>query len=780
MAKLRVIAVFLMLGMLGLPVMRLYAQTYDTISNWENITPNWVVWAGPGQVTDNPAPGAVNPSAHCIQLTTNSNPYNLMLLDMEAPADFDRYPRYSLLVLAPATGGDVVLKFENSDNTSSRELLLTPQPGQWTRLEFDFSGQTYENYTRMVIFFDFLGTNPDRLWYIDDVVKEIPEPVTFTSTMPIVVINTNGVDIPNEPKIPGTMGIIYNGPGNLNSTADPFNHYNGNIGIEIRGQSSQMFPKKSYSFETRTPQGDNNNVALLGMPKENDWVLYAPYTDKSMLRNAVTFGIGHKMDGYCTRTRFVEVIVNTDYKGIYVLMERIKRDKNRVNIEELTPSITTLPGLSGGYIVRVDKMDPDFTLGTDGWLSEVYPVYNYANRSVFQYYYPKADEIVPEQRNYIKQFITSAEVALNSSRFKEPGFGYMKYFDLPSFVDFMLLNEISKEVDKYKFSTYFFKENDNQGGKLFAGPAWDFNLGYGNVDYWPPGISTSGWMYSSVKNESLMMYWWQRLMEDNYFRDLAKTRWLSLRQNLITNAFVEQLVDSLISELSPSLERNYERWPILGQYVWPNYDWQNNTYEDETDYFRNFLFTRLQWMDNNMPGNALRPWAAISSSANKITLTLYGDYFRRNIISKESFTLNGASDYVKIQGVEYKGPASCEITLTTDASAHQNLSVVIAGRLLNTLTPLESNKLASVGMPEANPESSKVTVGYFDHALVIRRSGTGISGKGILRDMSGRKVSEILISGGEVQTIPLSLNPGVYIYSEAGKSGWISVKMVVL
>lgn len=305
--------------------------------------------------------------------------------------------------------------------------------------------------------------------------------MTFTSTMPIVVINTNGVDIPNEPKIPGTMGIIYNGPGNLNSTSDPFNHYNGDIGIEIRGQSSQMFPKKSYSFETRTPQGDNNNVALLGMPKENDWVLYAPYTDKSMLRNAVTFGIGHKMDGYCTR--FVEVIVNTDYKGIYVLMERIKRDKNRVNIEELTPSITTLPGLSGGYIIRVDKMDPDFTLGTDGWLSEVYPVYNYANRSVFQYYYPKADEIVPEQRNYIKQFITSVEVALNSNRFKEPGFGYMKYFDLPSFVDFMLLNEISKEVDKYKFSTYFIKENDNQGGKLFAGPAWDFNLGYGNVDY---------------------------------------------------------------------------------------------------------------------------------------------------------------------------------------------------------------------------------------------------------------------------------------------------------
>lgn len=738
------------------------AQTYDTISNWEDITPEWVVWAGSGGVVDNPAPDAVNASAHCMQVVTNTDPYNLIYVDLGESVDFDHFPRYCLSVLPPLSGGDVVLKFENSDNSSFKEVWLRPVPGQWNRLTFDFSGMAYQNYTRMVIFADILGTESGNAWYFDDVVKEIPLPLQLSSNLPIIVIDTYGVSIPNEPKIPGFMGIIDNGTGLENNINDPFNHYNGSIGIEIRGQSSQMFPKKSYSMETRTASGDNQNVALLGMPSENDWVLYAPYTDKSMLRNTMTFEMARKMTGYATRTRYCEVVVNGDYKGIYVLMERIKRDKNRVDIEALNPNEISGVNLTGGYILRVDKMDWDFNYATEGWLSEVNPFYPSAKRQTFQYFDPKADEIVPQQRTYIKNFVTLAEKALVSNDFTSPYSGYPVYFDLPSFVDFMLLSEISKEVDKYKFSTYFYKENDRDGGKLFAGPAWDFNLGYGNVDYWPEGLKITGWLYQTVTTGNPdMMYWWKRLMEDPYFLDLAKTRWLDLRQNSLTNAFIQQKVDSLINEIDEAKERNFARWPILGEYVWPNYDWENNTYADEVEYFTDFLNNRIEYMDNHMPGNALQPWVGISATANKIYLTLYGDYFRRPLLSKDQFSLVSAPAYLSIQEVSYTGPTSCLLTLNSDVSALGNVSVKVMGNSINTLKDLESNRLSTTGIPSL--EKQNVWKVYASGGLIfVDCSLLEESGNAEVFNLWGQKCGQYALQIESLTTLSHNFTPGVY------------------
>ena len=738
------------------------AQTYDTISNWENVMPEWMVNAGSGGMVVNPAPDVVNVSEHCMQVVTNTDPYNLICVDLNESVDFDKFPRYGVSVLAPPSGGDVSLKFESIDNSSSKEVRLTPVPGQWNRLTFDFSGMAYQNYTRMVILVDILGTEPDKVWYFDDVVKEIPPPLEFTSNMPIIVIDTYGVSIPDEPKIPGFMGIIDNGPGQVNNINDPFNHYNGHIGIEIRGQSSQRFPKKAYSMETRKASGENQNVPLLGMPSENDWVLYAPYSDKSMLRNTMTFEMARQMTGYASRTRYCEVVVNGDYKGIYVLMERIKRDKNRVNIEKLNPDEISGENLSGGYIIRVDKMDWDFNYATDGWLSEVTPFYPSAKRQTFQFFYPKAKIIVPQQRDYIKNFVTLAEEALVSSGFNDPFSGYPAYIDLPSFVDFMLLNEISKEVDNYKFSTYFYKENDRDGGKLFAGPAWDFNLGYGNVNFWPDGLKTTGWLYQTVTTGNPdMMYWWERLMEDSYFRDLAKTRWVDLRLNTLTNTFIQQKVDSLIGEIDEAKERNFARWPILGEYVWPNHDWENNTYADEVEYFTSFLNNRLEYMDINMPGNVLQSWVGISALANKISLTLYGDYFRRPLLSKEQFSLLNAPGYLSIQDVSYISPISCILTLNADVSAMGSVSVKVMGNSVNTLKDIESNKLSTTGIssPDKQIQLNIYASGniiYLDCSLLKE------SGHAEVINILGQKCGELPLQSESLNSFNHNLIPGVY------------------
>jgi hypothetical protein len=138
-----------------------------------------------------------------------------------------------------------------------------------------------------------------------------------SSNLPIVMINTLGQTIVNDPRIVCDMGIIYNGEGAINYLSDPFKEYDGKISIEIRGSSSQSFPKKSYGLETQDSLGENSNVKLLGMPKENDWILYAPYSDKSLMRNVLTYKLGNDIGRYAPRTRFCELFINNDYKGVY-------------------------------------------------------------------------------------------------------------------------------------------------------------------------------------------------------------------------------------------------------------------------------------------------------------------------------------------------------------------------------------------------------------------------------------------------------------------------------
>ncbi len=697
------------------------SQTYDTISNWDGITPNWVISAGGSQIISNPHKEGINLSEHCLDVISSTDLYDLMLSDMPEPVNFELFPRYKLKIYAPSSGGDVVLKFENSTNTASQEILLTPIPGQWNDLEFNFSGLDFNNFTRMVIFFDILGPAAGIHWYIDDIVKEIPVPVELYSNLPIVVINTSEIPIPDEPKITAHMGIIDNGPGNFNNLTDPYNNYDGSVGIEIRGQSAQIFPKKSYGFETRDNAGGNLNVSLLGMPEENDWILYAPYSDKSMLRNVVTFDMGRKMGGYCTRTSYCELVINNDYKGVYVLMEKIKKDKNRVNIATLNPDEISGDDLTGGYILSVDKLAPDFQFGVNGWKSHPSPPYPNAMDIIFQYYYPESSVIASQQRSYIKNYITTAENTLSNANFADPQSGYMRYFDVPSFVDFMFLSEISKEVDKYRYSTYFFKEKDSDGGKLFAGPAWDFNLGYGNVDYWPMGLDYTGWLYTNVNNHpASIMFWWKRLNEDVYFRDLAKTRWVSLRQNVLSNTSIASVIDSILVYTADAKDRNYQRWPILGQYVWPNYNWQYNTYEDEVAYFENYLFNRLDWMDNHISGNILQPWLSISADANKIKMNLYGDYFSKPILEKENFRLNDAPGGIYIQSVQYQNASGCLITVSSDLAGLSNISVTVSEKSINTFEDLTSNKLSSAGSGFPSVQLTEINIFNANDQINIR------------------------------------------------------------
>jgi hypothetical protein len=220
---------------------------------------------------------------------------------------------------------------------------------------------------------------------------------TLSSNLPIVVIDTQGQTIRDEPKITAKMGIINNVLGHRNNNGDPFNGYDGFIGIEVRGNSTQDYPKKSYGFETRHEDGENNNVELLGLPKENDWVLYGPYADKSLMRNVLIFQLSRDIGRYAPRTKFCELIINDQYRGIYVLMEKIKQDRNRVDIAKLDENDVAGDSLTGGYIVKCDWSD-----GDGGWYSTYNVEDSYYGGAMIIAEDPEWLELNSKQRNYIE------------------------------------------------------------------------------------------------------------------------------------------------------------------------------------------------------------------------------------------------------------------------------------------------------------------------------------------------------------------------------------------
>ena len=448
----------------------------------------------------------------------------------------------------------------------------------------------------------------------------VPPFIFSSSNLPIVILNTNGNTIVDDPRITCDMGIIDNGFGNINNINDLYNDYNGKISIEYRGSSSQTFPKKSYGLETQDSLGNNNNVSLLGMPTENDWILYAPYTDKALMRNFLTFDLGRKMGNYSPRTRYCELVVNGEYRGVYILMEKIKRDNDRVDIAKLDSNDVAGDSLTGGYIIKFDKYT-----GTGGadWLSD-FPNIGGGTRYI-QYHYPEATSMQPQQKNYIENYVDSFEYALAGPNFTDSLIGYSRYIDVQSFIDLYIINELSRNIDGYRLSTYMFKDRENNGGKLTMGPFWDYNLAYGNADYCEGGL-TAGWEVDGDGGACGWNnpFWFERLLDDTTYQNSLKCRWEFLRGNCLHEDSIFNFIDSVAYYLDSAQQRNFTKWDILGSYVWPNF-YVGNTFQDELNFFKNWIYDRLLWIDNNLDGECYEILGCTDYNACNFNLSANAD-----------------------------------------------------------------------------------------------------------------------------------------------------------
>ncbi|WP_350293581.1 CotH kinase family protein [uncultured Croceitalea sp.] len=451
-----------------------------------------------------------------------------------------------------------------------------------------------------VFLFLILSCNSDNtVGATDDEVgeEEQENPISLEDRLPQVFVDTKGGTIVDEPKISSDAVLVIAGD----------TIYNGNLGIEFRGATSQLlFPKKSYGLETWDENDEDINVSLFGLPEEEDWILYGPYSDKSLMRNILIYDLSRDIGQYASRSLFVDLTINEVYQGVYVFMEKLKRDGERIAINKLKDDENSGEDLTGGYILKIDKTAGN-NLG-EGYndLNSFVSAYDPPNASAeqkiyFLYEYPDAEDITIEQKAYISTYMADFENSLASDDFLDANLGYSNFIDTESFIDFFLLNELANNVDGYRLSTFMSKDKNE---KLKMGPIWDFNLAFGNADYCGGG-STNVWAYKfndrCPDDFWLVPFWWERLLQDPAFVAQLKERWIILRGNALSNAAIMSRIDAYLLQLneSGSKTQNFETWPVIGTYVWPN-NFVGATYEEELAYLTNWIENRLTWLDSEI------------------------------------------------------------------------------------------------------------------------------------------------------------------------------------
>ena len=468
---------------------------------------------------------------------------------------------------------------------------------------------------------------------------------SFTSNLPIVLIDSFGLNIDDASRSFHPVISVFiatdetTGKAAITGPVD----FAGYGGMHIRGASTAGYPKKQYRLETRDEYDRDKDVSILGFPSESDWILQAPYSDKTLMRNYQMYTWSRLIGRYAVRTRFVEVFIDddgdgkiewkggngsdTDYRGVYIFMEKIKRGADRVDIAKLEPGDNSKPDITGGYMLKKDWGGAGFTTS------------RYGDHLIYED--PRSEELTSAQKSWVKAYFNEFEAALSGPNFDDPFNGYARYIDVGSFIDHHILVETAKNVDGYVLSTFLFKERN---GKINMGPIWDYNGSLGGADYFC-NYDPAGWLYEFDENicsdasgcgsrgeggatfpaDNRNAYnWYERLFDDPEFLLKYADRWFQLRENFFTTENVLADIDNNVSVLTDNgapdnaVVRNFTRWDI-DRRVWPNL-WDNchsNTkYMDYVNWLKTWLELRLDWMDGaiNVEYGAVPPVIRINGA----------------------------------------------------------------------------------------------------------------------------------------------------------------------
>ncbi|MCD4683821.1 MAG: CotH kinase family protein [Bacteroidales bacterium] len=403
------------------------------------------------------------------------------------------------------------------------------------------------------------------------------------SNLPSLIIDTHGKEIMYEPKSRAMLTVITPGSEEFRRTIEEFN-----IGIEYRGLYSGTIPKKQYGFEVQSVVNYEQKVSLLGMPSESDWVLYGPYSDKTLLRNYLAYSLWEQMGNYSPKGRFVELYTKeyidkektNQYQGIYLLLEKVKRSRSRlyfqsapthnINRGNLTFLIELFPAKRKWMSTENFK-----TESSESWFSIIYPGKKKLNT-----------EYLWHVENFVNQFesLLYAQNTLNEQ-------SYFDFIDPFSVADYILFNEFVKNDDVFFSSLFVYKDADST---MKLGPVWDYNIAFGNVDY-SNARYPEGWLQNDLDRT-----WIDSFVKDTVITNYVKMRWKYFRTDIFTSQVIDSLIDSKVKYLNEARIRNFVKWNILGERLWPNPSPVPETYEEEIKQLKKWISARIEWMDANI------------------------------------------------------------------------------------------------------------------------------------------------------------------------------------
>ena len=442
--------------------------------------------------------------------------------------------------------------------------------------------------------------------------------VGFKSDLPVVILHNHaGGPVPSTGEQFVMMHIFEPRAGVTSMTNAP--DMTERARFRLRGSSTQGYPKGSFALETWDEFGDDKKVSILGMPEESDWVFYAPNNfEPALIHNPLMHQLSRDIGRYSSRTRFVEVYLNTSggsiqaahYNGIYVIEEKIKRGADRVDVENLEPEHLAAPEVTGGYLLKIDRPDPNDANFTE------------AGQGMLAFVDPKGEEIRTAARDpqeqYIRKYIRDFGIALNGVNFRHPTLGYAAYLDVPAAIDHHVLNVLANNVDALRLSTYLHKPRH---GKLTFGPLWDFDRALGSTD--GRDANPSAW-FGSGGTEYFTYTWWNRLFQDLDFWQKWIDRWEEWRLTHLTTTNVNRLIDDLSGQVRSAQPRERSRWGVAPR---------GGTYNTEIAHLKNYVQTRSQWIDsqlvrppvmNRISGPIAAGSTVTFSAANPIYYTLDG------------------------------------------------------------------------------------------------------------------------------------------------------------
>ncbi|WP_125778188.1 CotH kinase family protein [Antribacter gilvus] len=414
--------------------------------------------------------------------------------------------------------------------------------------------------------------------------------VTTTHDLPVLLLDSFGRGAVGDTDHPVAAMEFQPAGGTTSLTATPT--LATRAGYRLRGQSSRTFDKKPYRLELWDNTGDDLDLPLAGMPAESDWVLRGPFPDKALVREALVYDLGREMGLDPPRYRLVELYVNddaqpvaaNDYRGVYLLVETIKNQKNRLDLKKLDPEDVNPPDVEGGYIIKFE------------WMAAEEPLLRCTGATAtcwtdLEVHDP--DDLVPAQQQYIQGYVQRLNDLLHSPGYADPVTGYASMIDVDSFVDMMIVNELSRNMDAYYRSQYFYKD---RGGKLTAGPLWDFDLTFSVGGYFGNN-QVQGWQYQQTR-QPIAFDWYTVLVRDPAFQNRVKVRWQELRRGPLSDSALQQRVSALTAPLPNAAARNFARWPNLttptiGYFTTPT----AATWTGQVDVMRSWMLRRAQWLD---------------------------------------------------------------------------------------------------------------------------------------------------------------------------------------